>query len=110
MAISQNGWAVLWAPPKAVKVPGTDLKLAVRSGDVATVLIEVARRFNAEVESLSLPVRERPGYDDWAWAVRPVRGQSTGYSHHASGTAIDLNATRHPRGVKGTFTRAERTR
>jgi len=41
--------------------------------------------------------------DDWAHAFRAVRGYSI-LSNHASGTAIDLNATEHPLGVRGTFT------
>jgi hypothetical protein len=75
---------------------------------VATVLLEVASRFHVEVESLDMPVREEPGFDEWGWAYRPVRGQRFGFSNHASGSAIDLNAVRHPRGVKGTFTRIDR--
>jgi hypothetical protein len=67
------------------------------------VLIEVARRFHNEVESLTGGVR-----DDWGWAYRPVRGQSSGFSNHASATAIDLNATQHPRGVRNTFTASEK--
>ena len=45
--------------------------------------------------------------DDWSWAVRTVRGSTTVISNHASGTAVDLNATRHARGVTGTFTRKQ---
>jgi hypothetical protein len=41
--------------------------------------------------------------DDWGYALRPIRGQTTGYSNHASGTAIDLNATSHPLGARNTF-------
>lgn len=110
MALSANGWPVLLDAPPKVRIPGTKIDLRVRPGDVATVLVEVARRFHEEIESLTLPVSEKPGYDDWSWAVRPVRGQTTGYSNHAAGCAIDLNATRHPRGVKGTFSRAETAR
>jgi hypothetical protein len=110
MALSENGYPVLREPPKALLIPGTDIKLRVRGGDVATVLLEVASRFHVEVESLDMPVREEPGFDEWGWAYRPVRGQQFGFSNHASGTAIDLNATLHPRGVKGTFTRAERAK
>jgi hypothetical protein len=71
------------------------IRLAIRPGDVATILTEVARRWHAEVEPLDLPGE----HDEWGWAFRPVRGKSSGYSNHASATAIDLNATRHPRGV-----------
>jgi hypothetical protein len=110
MALSANGWPVLKEPPSPVLIPGADIRLRVRGGDVATVLLEVARRFHVEVESLDMPVQEEPGYDDWGWAYRPIRGQDVGFSNHASGTAIDLNAVRHPRGVKGTFTRRDRAR
>jgi D-alanyl-D-alanine carboxypeptidase-like protein len=103
VATSQNGWTVLTTAPPAVTVPGTNVRLTVRPGDVATVLIEVARRFHSEVESLTGGVA-----DDWGWAYRPVRGQTSGFSNHASGTAIDLNATQHPRGVRNTFTAAEK--
>jgi hypothetical protein len=106
-ARSQNGWPVLDTAPAAVEIPGTGIRVTVRPGDVAAVLTHLASRFHRDVERLDHAVRESPGRDDWGWAHRPVRGQSTGYSNHASGTAIDLNATRHPRGVRGTFTRAQ---
>jgi hypothetical protein len=102
VARSQNGWTVLESAPPAVTVPGTDVRLTMRPGNVATVLTEVARRFHSEVEPITGGVR-----DDWGWAYRPVRGQESGFSNHASGTAIDLNATQHPRGVKNTFTARE---
>lgn len=38
--------------------------------------------------------------DDWGWAWRPIRGQVSGLSNHASGTAADINATRHPLGTR----------
>lgn len=101
---SANGWSVLDIAPPAVAVPGTDIRVRLRPGDVATVLTYLAGRFHVEVEPLDMPVREEPGYDDWGWAYRPIRGQTTGFSNHASATAIDLNATRHPRGKHRTFT------
>jgi hypothetical protein len=101
-ARSQNGWPVLEDSPPAVTIPGTDVRITIRPGDVTTVLQEVARRFHSEVEPITGGVR-----DDWGWAYRPIRGQTSGFSNHASGTAIDLNATQHPRGVKNTFTARE---
>ena len=41
--------------------------------------------------------------DDWGYAFRMVRGSTDKLSNHASGTAIDLNATKHPLGKVGTF-------
>jgi hypothetical protein len=103
VARSQNGWLVLEEPPPSVTVPGTDVRLTIRPGDVAVVLLEVARRFHEEVEPITGGIR-----DDWGWAYRPIRGRTTGFSNHASATAIDLNATKHPRGAEGTFTAAEK--
>lgn len=106
---SGNGWAVLESAPNPVTIlSDPPLKLRIRSGSVAVVLTEVARRFHNEVESLDLPGEK----DEWGWAYRPVRGRVSGYSNHASATAIDLNATRHPRGVEvsKTFTSAQISR
>jgi hypothetical protein len=105
---SANGWTVLETPPPPVEIPGTGIRLRIRAGDVATVLAHLASRFHVEVEALDLDVRESPGYDDWGWAYRPIRGQATGFSNHASATAIDLNATRHPRGRRRTFTATQK--
>lgn len=102
--LSENGWPVLVEAPPAEFIPGTTIKLRVRPGDVATILLDVAARFHREVEHLDL--NGEP--DEWGWANRNVRGSTTTISNHASGTAIDLNATRHPRGVKGTFSPAEK--
>ena len=119
MATSQNGWPVLLTAPPSVTVPGTGVKVRIRPGDVATVLLWVAQRFDDLVEDLDTaghPFDPAPKVagggpssepDDWGWAVRPIRGQATGYSNHSSGTAIDLNASQHPRGVHGTFTAAQ---
>jgi hypothetical protein len=90
---SQNGWSVVEkGGTESYQVPGSKVKLRVRKGDVATVLLDVASWFDRNVEDIDA------GADDWGWAVRPIEGSST-YSNHASGTAIDLNATRHPMGV-----------
>lgn len=64
----------------------------MRKGDVATVLSYVAKRFHSEVEKLVWP-------GNWGYAERTIRGNSRTLSNHASGTAIDLNAPRHPLGV-----------
>lgn len=90
MPVSQNGWV---ANDRSViasyKVPGG--KIAMRKGDVATILVYVAKRFDSEVEPLVWP-------GNWGYAERPIRGGSS-LSNHASGTAIDLNAPQHPLGT-----------
>jgi hypothetical protein len=106
MATSQNGYLANRRDLTAVyTVPGTSVKLRLRKGPVAAVLVEVARRFHTEVE----PIDAGTVTDDWSYAERPIRGSTTTLSNHASGTAIDLNALRHPRGVHGTFTPAQKT-
>lgn len=96
MAASQNGWR---ANDRSVVssrlVPGTDVKLTVRNGAPGDLLLEVAARFDREVEDID---NARSGLDDWGYAERVVRGGSD-LSNHASGTAIDLNAPRHPLGT-----------
>lgn len=101
MATSQNGYPVFTSStdPGLVAIP--DVAGRVRRGDVAEVFMYLIERFDREVEDVD-EARGQP-QDDWGYAFRPIRGQSTGYSNHSSATAVDLNATRHPIGRRGTF-------
>lgn len=110
MATSANGWLVLdgdtTGPPPRLRnwvLPGVNRKLRARDGSAGFLLVHLALWFDEEVEPLDVGT-----YDDWGWASRPIRG-STFISNHASGTAIDLNATQHPMGVatSKTFSKAE---
>jgi hypothetical protein len=58
--------------------------------------------FAAEFHELIEPIDEGT-FDDWGYAFRMVRGTTDKLSCHSSGTAIDLNATKHPLGKRGTF-------
>lgn len=92
MANSQNGWIANDRTQVASQpVPGTDVKLTVRKDAAGQLLLEVAAAFDRLVESIDTG---RGTLDDWGYAERPIRG-GTQLSNHASGTAIDLNATRH---------------
>lgn len=114
MSTSTNGWLVLSSGrttgplPRLRKwiIPGTGRHLYARDGAAGFVLAHVALWYHERVERLDLGV-----WDEWGWAYRPVRG-STAWSCHASGTAIDLNATRHPMGVPtaSTFTAGQQRR
>lgn len=98
MAVSQNGWkANDRSLVASYKVPGG--KIAMRKGDVATILVYVAKRFDSEVEKLVWP-------GNWGYAERKIRGGAS-LSNHASGTAIDLNAPRHYLGARGTFSKSQ---
>lgn len=101
MTSSQNGYPAIpvatydgplprlrrWA------IPGTDRHLILRDGSAGFVLVVFALWFHEKIERLDLGV-----WDEWGWAYRDVRG-ATVLSNHASATAADLNATRHPLGV-----------
>jgi hypothetical protein len=78
------------------RIPGADRHLILRDGSVGFLLIHFALWWHEKVNDLS-----RPGtvWDEWGWAFRPIRGQTSGLSNHASGTAMDLDATAHPLGV-----------
>jgi hypothetical protein len=96
---SQNGWTVIKSASSTklatYKVPGTKHGLVLRKGDAGVLLVDFANWYNKHVEKLSL----YQAGDDYGWSYRKIRGSSTTYSNHASGTAIDLNATRHPLGT-----------
>lgn len=113
METSQNGWPVLeadelrrWLIPdkrgKAVRQRnGDQVVLPLARGAGGFVLVHLATWFNDVVERIDTQTVP----DDWGWAPRPIRGSST-ISNHASASAMDLNATRHPMGVptRTTFT------
>ena len=105
MATSQNGWPALsgygseqlctWTIPART---GTS-RITLRNGSAGFLLCHFMLWYAEKIEPLAGPV-----LDDWGYAYRPVRGYETTLSNHSSGTAADMNATRHPLGVHGTFT------
>ncbi|MFJ1764053.1 M15 family metallopeptidase [Amycolatopsis sp. NPDC088138] len=88
MPTSQNGFS---APitPVSRDLPGG--RVPLRAGVTGDLLAWVGRQFHARVEPLVWP-------GCWGYAYRDIRG-STGLSNHASGTALDLNAPKHPLGT-----------
>ncbi|NBV36972.1 MAG: M15 family peptidase [Bacteroidetes bacterium] len=105
MASSQNGWPA--SPDRkaidiiSIEVPGCETKFAV-CRKVAPIFKAFLAEFNERVEKID------KGKDDWGYAFRQVRGSTDMLSNHASGTAVDVNATKHPLGVEDTFTDAQR--
>lgn len=105
MATCQNGWPVLQSGSKQLRtfeIPTAGGRhLVLQHGSAGFLLVHMAVYWDRNIERLDLGI-----WDEWGHAVRAVRGQSSGYSNHAGGTAEDLNATRHPRGVatRHTFT------
>lgn len=103
MATSQNGWPANDRNlTKSWKIPGTTRAIRLESGDAGYVLVHFAAWFDANIEII-----DTGELDDWGYAERPIRGSTTTLSNHASGTAEDLNATRHPLAVVNTFSKAQ---
>ena len=104
MARSQNGWV---ANDRSIVssrlIPGSSVRVTVRDGAAGDVLLYVASQVDQRVEDID---NARGALDDWGYDERPIRG-GRALSNHASGTAIDLNAVKHPLGRRGTFTREQ---
>ena len=109
---SDNGWPVIldrdsdelytWqVPAKTGAFP-----ILLRRGPAGFLLAVFLLWFAEVIEKVKGRV-----LDDWGWSeARPIRGQSSGYSNHCSGTAADANAMQHPLAKRGTFTLAERAK
>lgn len=108
MATTVNGYPVIPAGKmsgpgphlrKWYMPPGHGLKkherhFILREGAMGFVLMHFILWFHETIERLDI----NRIWDEWGHAVRPVRGQTTGYSNHAGGGAADINAALHPRG------------
>ena len=101
MLKSYNGYPASKDPNEiritSYPVRGTDRKLRCAES-VGPLLAAFAAEFHELIEPIDQGI-----YDDWAYAFRMVRGSTDRLSCHSSGTAIDLNATKHPLGKVGTF-------
>jgi len=98
---SPNGWPAS-EDRKALgiqsfAVPGTSIKFACAKA-VAPLLVNFAKEFHDLVEPIDVGQ-----LDDWGYAFRMTRGSHKVLSNHSSGTAIDLNAIKHPLGKSNTF-------
>lgn len=112
MSTSQNGFDVLGKNDPRLytwKIPANTgekiREIPLRNGSAGFLLIHLAMWFDDTIEDVDGGL-----LDDWGYAYRPIRGYSTTMSNHASGTAVDLNATRHVLGQENTFSAAEERR
>ena len=105
MLVSYNAWPASKDPAeigiKSYPVPGTEIKLRC-SEKVAPLLVGFAAEFHNLIEPI-----DEGSLDDWGYCFREVRGVPGKISNHSSGTAIDLNSTRHALGKVGTFDAAK---
>lgn len=99
-----RGWSVANGKLAKLVVAGEDFSPGVRAGSVHKVLNYVAQQLHLRVE----PVVKSGWHqkDDWGYYYRPTTGGGS-LSCHASGTAFDYNATRHPYGKRNTWTEAQ---
>ena len=101
LLLSYNGWPASKDQAeigvKSYAVPGTLIKLRCAE-KVAPLLVGFAAEFHNLIEPLDVG-----SLDDWGYAFRDVRGVPGKLSNHSSGTAIDLNASRHPLKAINTF-------
>jgi hypothetical protein len=98
---SANGWTASKVRAEididSFAISGTKIKLTCNKA-VAPLLVGFAAEFHQLIEPI-----DEGSLDDWGYCYREIRGSSTNLSNHSSGTAIDLNATKHPLGKMGTF-------
>ena len=101
METSYNGYPASKDPKeigiKSYQIEGTALKLRCAES-VGPLLAAFASEFHTLIEPL-----DHGALDDWAYCYRMVRGTTDKLSNHSSGTAIDLNASKHQLGKVGTF-------
>lgn len=109
MAVSQNGWGAITSASSGMlhdwRIPTKQgiRQVPLRQGSAGFLLCHYALWYSESIEPIAGGI-----YDDWGWAYRAVRGYSV-LSNHASGTALDLNATQHPLGTY-TLTAAEKSK
>jgi len=105
LGTSQNGWPA-HPDPEVVKLvrmtiplrSGKSVALPLRA-ETAPALVEMVRWWDANVEPVN------PG-DTGSYNYRKIQGYSY-LSNHASGTAIDINGSRHKLGARGTVSLAQ---
>jgi len=102
---SPNGWPASEDRKaigiKSFAIPGTELKIACAK-DVASILVAFCQDFHGWVEPI-----DQGQLDDWGFAFRMTKGSDKVLSNHSSGTAVDLNALKHPLGKSNTFTKQQ---
>jgi len=103
MATCQNGWPVLqpdspYLHKWIIPAKNGQTHFINRRGSAGFLLAFLALWFSEVIEDLTGKV-----WDEWGYALRPIRGQTTGYSNHAGGTADDFNAAEHPLGRVSTY-------
>ncbi|WP_314247865.1 hypothetical protein [Streptomyces sp. DSM 40907] len=95
---SANGWPVLSTAPTQL-IEGSEVSVPLLDGDVATILLHLARRFHYEIDTL------RQGEVTGHTASRTVAADYE--SNHLSGTAIAIRPSFYPIGMRDGLYRHE---
>ncbi|MFI0199773.1 MULTISPECIES: hypothetical protein [Streptomyces] len=88
---SANGWPLVGEVPTQL-IEGSEVSVPVLNGDVATILLHVARRFHYEIDTL------RRGEVVGHTTSRTVAADYE--SNHLSGTAIAIRPSSYPIGMR----------
>lgn len=94
MPNSINGWEVLdnppWSDPRldTKAIPGVPSRKLKLRREVLPLFLALAKDYHDTIEPI-----DQGELDDWSYSYRDARF-STSWSDHASGTAIDLNASK----------------
>lgn len=108
MASSYNGWTASPSPAAigintSFKVLGASFPGGIKSGDVEKVFQHLIQRLHNEVEPMMTdPGTGKIGYGCWGYTYKQNVNNPSTLSCHASGTAIDYNAPKHPNGTSTT--------
>ncbi|MCI4064195.1 hypothetical protein MRQ36_16950 [Micromonospora sp. R77] len=95
-ATSQNGWPVIGSTAtRTYHVEGSNASVALLTGEVATVLLHVVRRFHYEISAVT--VGAVSGHHTNRRISAPYE------SNYLSGTAVAIWPDRYPAGVRGGF-------
>jgi len=99
--LSQNNWIASKDASEigivSIPIKGTTVKVRCAKA-VAPLIAGFCADFHELIEKIDHGI-----LDDWGFNFRMVRGSNDKLSNHSSGTAVDLNATKHPLGKSGTF-------
>lgn len=102
MSESENGYSVIYESQTEQYGIIRGLSLPLRADDCGYVLQQFLKDFHNRVEPLGTT-------ETFGYARRQIAGTNR-WSNHASGTAVDANASQHPYGRSNTFTNAEESR
>jgi len=99
--LSQNNWIASKDASEidivSIPIKGTTVKVRCAKA-VAPLIAGFCADFHELIEEI-----DHGSLDDWGYCFRMVRGSTDKLSNHSSGTAVDLNATKHFLGKSGTF-------